>query len=195
MTEELEKKLYDEFPKLFKQKDLSMRETCMCWGCSCDDGWYSILYDTCTIINDMISLNIHLYPQVEFGQVKEKFGTLRIYFDQFPLSKEKFLETDEARRSYEYNIPLWVRIFSKIKQSIKENYMYKKYLKNISKHYSFFDDVIDYAEYLSAKTCEVCGNSGVLCGRGGWLKTLCENHMKEEDYQVYKSKRLSDKGI
>lgn len=36
-------------------------------------------------------------------------------------------------------------------------------------------DLIDQAESLSGKTCEVCGGPGTLRG-GGWLKTLCEAH-------------------
>ena len=32
MKKELQDKLYNDFPKIFKQKDLSMKETCMCWG-------------------------------------------------------------------------------------------------------------------------------------------------------------------
>ena len=34
---------------------------------------------------------------------------------------------------------------------------------------------IDRAEYLSARTCEVCGDEG-LPRQGGWIKVLCDKH-------------------
>lgn len=77
MTPELEHKLYTAYPKIFGQKDLSMSQTCMCWGICCGDGWYSILDNLCRIIQSHVDQ--HKLPQVEAVQVKEKFGTLRFY--------------------------------------------------------------------------------------------------------------------
>jgi hypothetical protein len=39
------------------------------------------------------------------------------------------------------------------------------------------EKLIDEAETLSAKTCEDCGQPGVLRG-GGWLITACDQHCK-----------------
>ncbi len=65
MKKELEEKLYNKFPKLYRQKDLNMSETAMCWGFCCGDGWYKIIND----------LSKKLEPLgVEAVQVKEKFG-------------------------------------------------------------------------------------------------------------------------
>jgi hypothetical protein len=50
-----------------------MTETCMCWGCDCGDGWYDILEELCEKVKDV--------PDLQFGQVKEKFGGLRVYPD------------------------------------------------------------------------------------------------------------------
>ena len=47
-----------------------MRETCMCWGFSCGDGWEPLIR----------RLSEKLEPLgVEVSQVKEKFGGLRFY--------------------------------------------------------------------------------------------------------------------
>jgi len=99
MNSELQKKLFEEFPKLFLQKDLPMTQTAMCWGISCGDGWFDILRDAClkieshfdnlksnganvleiTVENtDVEGEDIIWYPQ--FTQVKEKFGSLRVYY-------------------------------------------------------------------------------------------------------------------
>lgn len=79
MTPELEQKLYSAYPKIFRQKDLPMSQTCMCWGICCDDGWYTILNSLCSRIQ--IHVDQNKLPQVEAVQVKEKFGTLRFYVD------------------------------------------------------------------------------------------------------------------
>ena len=77
MKKELEQKLFNDFPKLFRQKDLDKMQTCMCWGIECPDEWFDVIYKACKLIQTMIDNNQHLsdkYPQIEFTQVKEKWG-------------------------------------------------------------------------------------------------------------------------
>jgi hypothetical protein len=55
----------------------------MCWGIECPDEWYSVIHKACKLIQSRIDNNQHLsdkYPQIEFIQVKEKFGTLCMYY-------------------------------------------------------------------------------------------------------------------
>ena len=85
MKKELEDKLFEKYPKIFKQKDLPMSETCMCWGFECGDGWYNILDILCKQIQWHIDKNLKEDElegnvQVEATQVKEKFGGLRFYY-------------------------------------------------------------------------------------------------------------------
>jgi len=77
MNQELQQKLFDKYPLLFAQHDLDMKETCMCWGIETGDGWFDLIDTLCKTIQSYITLNHK--PQVEFVQVKEKFGTLRVY--------------------------------------------------------------------------------------------------------------------
>jgi len=70
-------KLLKRYPKIFRQKDLPMTETCMCWGIECGDGWLPLINALCSHLQFMTDKNG--YPQVEAEQVKEKFGTLRFY--------------------------------------------------------------------------------------------------------------------
>ncbi|MGD9724862.1 MAG: hypothetical protein AB7V39_00440 [Nitrospiraceae bacterium] len=74
MSPELQDKLYKKYPALFAQHKLSMRETCMVWGICTGDGWYKILDQMCQKIQET-------GIPVQFSQVKEKFGTLRVYTD------------------------------------------------------------------------------------------------------------------
>ena len=47
MKKELQEKLFANFPEIFKQKDLDMTQTAMCWGISCNDGWYDLINELC----------------------------------------------------------------------------------------------------------------------------------------------------
>lgn len=82
MNKKLQNKLYRKYPKIFRQKDLPMKETAMCWGFQCGNGWYWLIDNLCDSIQSYIDLNPHLkLKQVEANTVKEKYGGLRFYID------------------------------------------------------------------------------------------------------------------
>ena len=78
-ADEWKDRLVKKYPKLFRQKDLSMKETCMCWGIAVDIGWLPIIEFLCESIQGYVDL--YTKVQVEFSQIKEKYGILRIYTD------------------------------------------------------------------------------------------------------------------
>jgi hypothetical protein len=43
MRDELDKKLVETYPELYANRFGDMKETLMCWGFDCGDGWYSII--------------------------------------------------------------------------------------------------------------------------------------------------------
>jgi hypothetical protein len=45
-----------------------------------------------------------------------------------------------------------------------------------------FDDIISEAERKSARICEVTGEYGEACRRGGWFRTLCYKEARKEGY-------------
>ena len=84
MKKELQNKLFESYPKIFRQKGLDKTVTAMCYGIGCGDGWYSLIDTMCgNIKNQMDNVNRnkpgdkHLI--CEATQVKEKFGGLRFY--------------------------------------------------------------------------------------------------------------------
>lgn len=82
MNNELNNKLFNKYPKIFRQKDLPANQTCMCWGIECGDGWYHIINNLCSAIQhhvDWKQENDPNFPQIEAVQVKEKWGSLRFY--------------------------------------------------------------------------------------------------------------------
>lgn len=48
--------------------------------------------------------------------------------------------------------------------------------------YSIIEDIVNSAEAESEHTCEITGESGALCKKGSWLKTLCRQSAKQHGY-------------
>jgi predicted nucleic acid-binding Zn ribbon protein len=67
-----QEKIFNDFPSLYKEKDLPPSETCMCWGLDVGNGWESLIRELSSKISE-------LDPDCVAVQVKEKFGGLRFY--------------------------------------------------------------------------------------------------------------------
>jgi hypothetical protein len=84
MREDLDEYLCKTYPKMFVQRHMSEMDTCMCWGFACGDGWFNILDQLCGNIQhhiDWKNREEETVTQVVVTQVKEKFGTLRFYYN------------------------------------------------------------------------------------------------------------------
>lgn len=83
MRRELDEKLCAKYPKIFVNRHGDMKETLMCWGFSCRDGWYWLIDSLCSNLQWNTDNNNRdgKYPQVVALQVKEKFGGLRFYVE------------------------------------------------------------------------------------------------------------------
>ncbi len=91
MREELDEQLCKKYPLIFKNRHGDMKETLMCWGFECGDGWYQILDSLCGNIQHYTDWNNENFakgykqykqvPQVVAVQIKEKFGGLRFYYE------------------------------------------------------------------------------------------------------------------
>ncbi len=89
----LDNYLCKKYPKIFRDRNAPMTETCMCWGFP-SNGWFSLLDSLCEKIQHHIDHPAWVEnkktgefeepteptcPQVVATQVKEKFGGLRFY--------------------------------------------------------------------------------------------------------------------
>lgn len=80
MNNQLEKQLFEKYPKIFAGKNMPIIKNLMSFGCECDDGWYWLIDNLCNTIQQYIDNNKHLnVSQVIATQVKEKYGGLRFY--------------------------------------------------------------------------------------------------------------------
>jgi len=159
MKKELELKLVKKYPVIFKDYNGDMRQTCMCWGFECGDGWYNLINELCETVTTLIS-NKNI--KVVAVQVKEKFGGLRFYYDI------KSPETFMNKVGYIISTAMFKVRLGRLYWKIQD--FKKKFYRTTEEKIS---DAISNAEYQSYKTCEVCGEPGKTRGRG-WITTQCE---------------------
>ena len=159
VKEELQKQLFDKYPKIFGDHTGSPQETCMCWGLEVGDGWYDIIDVLCQAITNTYSTSLkidevdakhlgvkpykfkdevsYIYsvncPQVVAQQVKEKFGELRFYW-QF-----------EFNNDFKY---------------LLETKKYPKLDIILDNFRNFIDGIVHFAEVLAESTCEETGQRG-----------------------------------
>lgn len=144
-------KLYLDFPRLYRDASKDMRETCMCWGFACGDGWFRLIYELSEAIEAearKVGLNPMSAGYPRALQVKEKFGTLCFY-----VATQQ--EDDEDGDPYECESQGGMLSFrpvagiTAIRQIVRE------------------------AENLSAHICEECGQAGTL-RTDGWWHVKCD---------------------
>lgn len=96
MSPELDKKLVEKYPVIFQKRFGNMKETAMCWGFECGDGWYDLIDLLCNAITHHLKYNAPPdTPPVIAEQIKEKFGTLRFYYSGGDRKVDAYVEMAE----------------------------------------------------------------------------------------------------
>jgi hypothetical protein len=185
MNKELEQKLVQKYPELLKEYAGDCRRTCMAWGFEHADGWYKILDHLFSYLNSLMTTDLvinykkdyrdqhkddkdfyekyysyHIKsPQITISQVKEKYGTLTVYYHA---------EFDDQ-----------VYMTEDLRDIIDE----EDYDKKVKNFYKKVDFAINYAEYQSSITCEETGKDGKLYTKG-WHRTMCDEIAVEKGYDI-----------
>jgi len=94
MNEAHTEQLYRECPILFGDHTKSMRETCMCWGFECGDGWFDLIFTLSRKIEAIVT-KLPTEERPVAMQVKEKFGGLRFYMTSHHDEIEKLISQAE----------------------------------------------------------------------------------------------------
>lgn len=170
MKQELETYLVIKYPEIFKGRYETPQKNLMCFGFSCDDGWFHIIDNACSLIVGRQQ------------QIKERNET---HAEWLELCKKGEFISEYVQGLYStgaLNKPEPIPSFTATQ--IKEKYGTLRF------YYSGGDDyingIIAYAESMSQTTCEICGDKGLLRGFG-WVKTTCDKHkhsneLTEEEY-------------
>jgi hypothetical protein len=186
MKKELEEKLYNEYPKLFKQRHLPITHSCMPFGCEHGDGWFSILNNACSVINwhiEQIRKSTALskrYNRALKQAINGNTKNLTYYYKtklRYPDEKvqeyvAKDIEKKQFREQWQ-QVPTPL-VFSQVKEKFGTLRIYS-YGGD-----QFCEGVIAMAERMSAVTCEHCGLPGKI-NNNGWITTLCSSCRKEEN--------------
>ena len=175
MNQELTNKLYEKYPKIFRQKDLSMQETLMCWGFECGDGWYNIIDTLCHLIQQRIDQphkDIEMYEgwiqeHIEDPKPEKLFENGSGNTGRIPGSEELIANYKERIEQEKKKIIPQVEAVQ-----VKEKYGTLRFYVN--EYNDTIRNFISFAESMSACTCESCGRPGEA-NNVGWISTLCED--------------------
>lgn len=166
MNPKLEKQLYEKYPKIFRQKDLPMSQTCMCWGIDTCEGWYWLIDNLCGSIQGYIDANNHkvakkieikdddpLYPSDDDNPLDSKMIEKEILVDSIP-------QVEAAQ--------------------VKEKYGGLRFY--VDGGDDMIDGMIWLAEHMSYSICEVCGTTkNVTVNETGWITTRCKRCRAKEE--------------
>ena len=168
MRDELDRKLVEKYPLLYKNRYGNPRETLMCWGFCCGDGWYQLI--------DRLSAMLY----GEYANAKRRYDQLCVWkleTGRFPwnggkeITHEMVVTAKEEMEAAEKNIPVVVQV--------KEKFgTLRFYADNCTERNQNF---ISMAEAMSERICEECGSMDetVRTWPLGWHRTLCEQHACE----------------
>lgn len=82
MDQNLEDKIMSQFP-WFEAKTIWGENLGCGMGCDCDDGWYNLIHDFCKELDDFYKTKNKNINKIKIYQIKEKYGTLRIYLGNY----------------------------------------------------------------------------------------------------------------
>lgn len=164
MNEELNLKIIEKYPEIFLFQNFRGRGH---FVFECDDGWYNILDILFNEITSTIKSNNKQYRQLSEAQDMIDNG-YRSDVPEYLQNRISSLNNGNGKWPEEMDFP--------VVQQVKEKFgTMRVYVKGWDDR---VEDIIRFAESMSAVTCERCGNVGELRG-GGWVKTLCDEHEKE----------------
>lgn len=187
MREELDKQLCEKYPRIFQNRFGDVRETAMCWGFECGDGWFDILESLCANIDSYIKWkrNMRVYD-LKLARAKKK--GYDAVLKHFARGKEPSMWDEErAREIMEQKLRLTPYTHWVVADQVKEKFGGLRF------YYHGGDDqvtgMVRMAESWAARTCEECGERGTM-RHGGWIRTLCDKH--EAEYQERQKKYMSE---
>jgi len=165
MREELDARLVEKYPLVFRNRYGDPKETLMCWGFECGDGWYSLIDTLCAVMTSRYNAAKERYDyRAKVGVGGILYGTKTVTQEDIDKCK---LEMEEAAK--------YVPVAMQVKEKFGTLRFYVGPANDECHTY------IDFAELMSARTCEVCGSTdeSVQTWHMGWHQTLCRKHAIE----------------
>lgn len=153
--------MMSSYPMLYAQRKLPMDETCMCWGIEAGIGWYEPLNKLSCKLERLNAFYSKYNLNVQASQVKEKYGTLRFYYD-IVVVQNRFTKT----------------IIS----------LCRKAIKFITKHIKFkFDEIVDQTACVREEWDEISKEDYDSKKTFNYIKNKFGWKFKEEDGKYYRN--------
>jgi len=194
-----EEMLVATYPSLFP-KDVEGHPIDPCCGIECPTGWENLVLNLCGAIVSYQKSYRYVKTSNKWGLFKywlyEKVF-LKIYNPLIVKIRPSFVYSKEIKNPYPKRTVLALKmnhlsnkllpnIFVKTYpptvciDQIKEKFgSLRFYISGGDRH---IRGMIDFAEFLSLRTCQITGKSGVLCRKGSWYQTLSLDKQFEFGY-------------
>lgn len=164
MNRHYDRYLTRKYAPLYRDRHGDMRTTAMCWGFEVGDGWFDIINTLSRYL-----CRDWLEAHRNYCLMSDRLGQL--LYDDEP-SKYNYVVTqervDQARAVMESEAEK-VPVVSQVKEKFGTLRFYTHGATDEQQAY------INFAEGMSGKICEVCGDRGQRMG-GYWIKTRCRAH-------------------
>ena len=217
MKKELQQKLYDKYPKIFRQKDLPMTQTCMCWGLNIGDGWYSLIdklchqiqwridnpaYERTKCISNWIKENILEWCLRKLNNLMYKLARLIAREKRETGFRAYTMEQWNARKAARPRISNWLEDVAnklpnieykmeEIKISQVEATQVKEKFGSMRFYYGGGDEhirgMVSFAEAMSGSICERCGIADQSVGQTSGWIVTICNKCRKKDDRYKKS--------
>ena len=177
MKKEHDEYLCKVYPKMMVNRNKNMKETCMCWGFECGDGWFQILNQL------MGNIQHHIDWKVRQREVAIKFHTMAEQLKAgdstlFDEEMKDLLNRDYVEKRKQELIDQPLREIPELVPQVTLDQVKEKF-GTLRFYYTGGDDyisgLVSMAESMSGVTCEECGKPGTQTS-GGWIKTVCKEH-------------------
>jgi len=89
-SEEYDTYMCNRYPFMFKERNLPMSQTCMCWGFDIGAGWRDLLDQACQKI-EIVEHTQNV--STVFSQVKQKYAGIRLYHSPQPVNSTVVVNT------------------------------------------------------------------------------------------------------
>lgn len=184
MKQELDDFLCAKYPKIFAQRKWDMSQTCMCWGFTCGDGWFTIIDQLCRLIQCHIDWTEQdaLYTRERNHVITELQNGNDEPFLQYMsdhTNSADYIKTIRRTMMEEKPRPVRDPCVQVQAVQVKEKLGGLRFYIEHETGDDYVRGAIALAEDLSFKTCEVCGNIGQRRGGRG-IRTLCDEHYAEQ---------------
>lgn len=189
MKAEHEKELFELAPILYSGHKESMRHCLMCFGFECEDGWFYPLRSLSAQVEAKNILMRKYGVYIKATQVKEKFGTLRFYYEVRVV------------------LPWWKRLAQWVLDTLRiERYIDGSQAQHtlVTAADTWMEEMVNKCEKECYGVCEICGNQiddeseSVWCKRvitDSYVRVLCQSCADKNNYTYRTPKTKKARGL